>query len=244
VLALVHHAADPFTATQVVTDSLSPSERKAAHKNLKVVQFTGTLPAAGEPPVVLPVQINGVGRRVTSTTLVIAFKGYRGRVHVWLPQLPNGESLIDAIDGAKPADFKDAHAWAEQHMAEILRNQDSDHPYDRDWSKQRIEDVQALLESGLMVVGESRRGRITIKNLELKPGTRATIFLFFDRRGDLKPGAWFPVEIMQLDTKTGRVRGGLSTRVEIVPKPRTRRRVAVPRQRPASLDLPELVESP
>ena len=41
VLALLHHASDPFTATQTVTDLLSLGERKAAHKNLKVVQFTG-----------------------------------------------------------------------------------------------------------------------------------------------------------------------------------------------------------
>ena len=54
VLALLHHAADQFTAAQTVTDLMSPAERKAAHKNLTVVQFTGTVPAP--PPVVMPVR--------------------------------------------------------------------------------------------------------------------------------------------------------------------------------------------
>jgi hypothetical protein len=44
VLALVHHEDDPFTNTETNTDSLSLSERKAARKNIKVVQFSGTLP--------------------------------------------------------------------------------------------------------------------------------------------------------------------------------------------------------
>lgn len=243
VLALVHHASDQFTASQVVTDTLSQTERKAAHKNLKVVQFTGTLPPAGEPPVVMPVQINGLGRRLASTTLLIAFKGYRGRVRLWLPKLPTQGSLLRNIDGAKRAEPGNARAWAKQHIEDILRNQAGDQPYDREWSKQRIDDVQAVLDSGLMLVGDGRTGRITIKNLALKPGTRGTIFLLFDRPRDTRPGTWFPVEVIQLDTRTNRVLGGLSARVEVVPKARAQPGVPRPRAKPEALDIPELVES-
>jgi len=45
VLALVHHVDDPYTSSETHTDTNSKDERKAAHKNLSVVQFTGTLPA-------------------------------------------------------------------------------------------------------------------------------------------------------------------------------------------------------
>ena len=243
VLALVHHASDQFTATQVVTDTLSQSERKAAHKNLTVVQFTGTLPPTGEPPAVLPVQINGLGRRLASTTLLIAFKGYRGRVRLWLPKLPTQGPLLRNIDGAKRAEPGNASAWAKQHIEDILRNQAGDQPFDREWSKQRIDDVQAVLDSGLMLVGDGRTGRVTIKNLALKPGTLGTIFLLFDRPRDTRPGTSFPVEVIQLDTRTNRVLGGLSARVEVVPKARARPGVARPRAKPVPLDIPELVEN-
>ena len=43
-LALIHHPDDPFKNSEIITDTLSKSERKAALKNIKVIQFTGTLP--------------------------------------------------------------------------------------------------------------------------------------------------------------------------------------------------------
>jgi hypothetical protein len=193
----------------------------------------------------MAVQINGIGRRLAASTLIIAFKGYRGRLRVWLPPLPTEGELLANVDGAKRAEPGNATAWAKQHIEEILRNQESDHPYDREWSKQRIEDVQALLDSGLMVVADARKGRVTIMNLTLKPGSRGTIFLLFDRPKDAKPGTWFPVEIIQVDGKN-RVLGGLSSRVEVVPQARSRARPAAARTRggPAPLEIPELVETP
>ncbi len=44
VLALVHHADDQFTNTLTNVDILSSGDRKAAHKDLTVVQSAGTLP--------------------------------------------------------------------------------------------------------------------------------------------------------------------------------------------------------
>ncbi len=44
VLALVHHADDQFTNTLTNVNILSSGDRKAAHKDLTVVQFAGTLP--------------------------------------------------------------------------------------------------------------------------------------------------------------------------------------------------------
>ena len=244
VLALLHHGSDAFTATQVVTDTLSLTDRKAAHKNLKVVQFTGTVPPAAEPPIVMPVQINGLGRRLTATTLIVAFKGYRGRVRVWLPKLPVKGELLRNIEGAKRVEVGNARAWAKQHIEDILRNQAGDDPYDRQWSKQRIDDVEAVLDEGLMVVGDARSGRITIENVSLKPGSRGTIFLLFDRPRETKPGTWFPVDVIQLNAKTRRVLGGLSARVEVVPKPRRRGAAPGPLPRPVAVDIPELIGRP
>ena len=153
-------------------------------------------------------QINGLGRRLTATTLIVAFKGYRGRVRVRLPRLPVKGELLRNIEGAKRAEVGNARAWAKQHIEDILRNQAGDDPYDRQWSKQRIDDVEAVLDEGLMVVGDARSGRITIENVSLKPGSRGTIFLLFDRPRETKPGTWFLVDVIQLNAKTRRVLGG------------------------------------
>ena len=54
VLALVHHPDDPYVSTETNTDVNSKAERKAAHKNMTVVEFAGTLPSS--PPIVLPLR--------------------------------------------------------------------------------------------------------------------------------------------------------------------------------------------
>jgi hypothetical protein len=46
VLALLHHLDDPYTSAITNTDQNSVQERKAAQKNLVVVEFTGKLPAS------------------------------------------------------------------------------------------------------------------------------------------------------------------------------------------------------
>src|SRR5207247_6029697 len=100
VLALIHHPNDQFTATQTVTDLLSPGERKAAHKNLKVVQFTGILPPA--PPVAMAVRLhNPSERRKILTTLLVRLNGYRGRVRLYLPKLELDGDIRELIEGGK-----------------------------------------------------------------------------------------------------------------------------------------------
>jgi hypothetical protein len=79
VLALVHHASDTYTSTETHTDTNSKQERKATHKNLTVVQFTGTLPSP--PPLAFAFRINNA--RLTErllTNLLLKLYGYPGRV--------------------------------------------------------------------------------------------------------------------------------------------------------------------
>src|SRR6185312_2740106 len=78
VLALVHHADDQFTNTQTNVDTLSSGDRKAAHKNLTVVQFTGTLPPA--MPVVMPFRINNACLHdLLLTNINVDLNNYPGR---------------------------------------------------------------------------------------------------------------------------------------------------------------------
>jgi hypothetical protein len=217
VLALIHHDSDPFTATQTVTDLLSPGERKAAHKNLKVVQFVGTLPAP--PPVVMAVRLhNPSTRRKLVTTLLLELNGYRGRVRLYLPKLKQDGEFSSLIAGGKAGkDFDDYRKWAAEHVAFLKQNQASKTPYNKQWTEQRIEDLHAALDSGLMIT-LGRKDPILVKNIIMSPAARHTIFLLFDQPENAKPGMSFPIEIQQLEARTQRIIGGLNARVEVVPK--------------------------
>jgi hypothetical protein len=230
ILALLHHASDQFTASQTVTDLLSPAERKAAHKNLTVVQFTGTVPAP--PPVVMPVRLHNPSlRRRILTTLDIRLHGYRGRVRVYFPKLVTEGAFEELVVGGKVGrDFDALRTWAEAHIKMIEQNQRSRTPFDREWSRQRIVDVHGALESGLMITA-GRRDPIQVRNIVLDPGSYATIFLFFDRPDNAEIGSDVPIDVRQLEARSERVIGGTSARVEFVPAPKQR---TVPRPRAVS----------
>jgi hypothetical protein len=219
VLALVHHAAsDPFTATQTVTDLTSVGERKAAHKNLTVVQFTGTLPAP--PPVVIAVRLHNPSvRKRLLTTLLVRLNGYPGRVRMYLPSLRLLGDLDKLAEGCKRGeDFDDFRKWSEEHIRFIEENQKSDTPYDKEWSQQRIKDVHATLESGIMLT-LGQEDPIKLRNIVMSRASHHTIFLLFDRPPRVKVGTYFPIEIRQLEARKQRIIGGLNARIEVVPSP-------------------------
>jgi len=125
VLALVHHADDQFTNTQTNVDMLSSSDPKAAHKNLTVVQFTGTLPP--ELPVVIPVRIHNANlEQLLLTSLIVNLNGYPGRVRLLMPRVKIDGDLSELIDGLSfSQDAEDIRRWVERQVEMIRRNQRS-----------------------------------------------------------------------------------------------------------------------
>jgi hypothetical protein len=232
VLALVHHASDQFTATQTVTDLLSLGERKSAHKNLKVVEFTGTLPPSA--PIVMAVRIhNPSSRRALLTSLVLGLNGYKGTVRVFLPEIRTSGELRTNLKGARIGqDFDAFTAWSADHIKMIEKNGQSEHPYNRDWSKQRIEDIHKTIAARLMItVTTPKQAQIT--NIRLAPGERHTLFLLFNRPEDARAGQSFPIDILQLDAALQQIIGGLSARIDVMPAP-PRKPPSSPLARPPS----------
>jgi hypothetical protein len=218
VLTLIHHADDQFTNTQTNVDMLSSGDRKAAHKNLTVVQFTGTLPP--EMPLVLPVRIHNADlKELLLTSLVVDLNGYPGRVRVLIPRINTDGDLRDLVDGMSfGQDFEDIRLWAERHIAMIRRNQRSRRPYDRLWSKQRIEDIRRAIETSLELEVEDKK-RIAVNRIVMDPDTYHTVFLVFGRPPEGKIGEAHDIVIRQLDVRREDVIGGLSARIELVSEP-------------------------
>jgi hypothetical protein len=216
VLALVHHADDQFTNTETSTDTLSGNDRKAAHKNLSVVQFTGTLPSARLA--VMPVRIhNPSTREKLLTSLVIYLNSYPGRVRLLIPRVEtegNLEKLIDGMFFTK--DSKDIVLWAKHHIIEIERNLKSKHPYNKLWSKQRIEDTKRATETRIILEAEDKK-RIALNRIVMKPDTYHTVFVVFDLPKKGKIGQFYNIQFQQVDLKQDSIIGGLDERIEIVP---------------------------
>ncbi|WP_019501265.1 PQQ-binding-like beta-propeller repeat protein [Pseudanabaena sp. PCC 6802] len=100
VLALVHHVDDPYTSIETHTDTNSRLERKAAHKNLTVVEFVGTLPTP--PPIIVPVRIhNAYLNKELTTNLTIDLKGFPGRLRLFIPPLRTAGRLADLVQGMR-----------------------------------------------------------------------------------------------------------------------------------------------
>jgi hypothetical protein len=218
VLAFVHHADDQFTDTQTNVDMLTSGDRKAAHKNLTVVQFTGTVPP--EMPVVMPVRIHNANlSEVLLTSLILRLNGYPGRVRLWIPRVKTDGDPGQLIDGMSISqDSGDIRGWAERHIAMIRRNQRSRRRYHQLWSRQRIEDIRLAMETGLMLEVEDKK-LSTLNRIVMEPDTYHTVFLVFDRPPEGNIGQAYDVEVRQRDVRREREIGGLSARVELVPEP-------------------------
>ena len=52
----------------------------------------------------------------------------------------------------------------------------------------------------------------------MPPYDSPTVFLLFDRPGRCKVGTFYPFDVLQLDARSDRPLGGMSARIEIVPK--------------------------
>jgi photosystem II stability/assembly factor-like uncharacterized protein len=218
VLALVHHADDQFTNAQTNVDMLSSGDRKVAHKNLTVVQFTGTLPPV--IPVVIPVRIHDayLEERLL-TSFFVNLNGYPGRVRLLIPLVKTEGDLRKLIEGMSFGEVsEDMRRWAESQVQMISRNQRSKRRYDQLWSKQRIEDIRQAMETGVLLEAKSKKS-IVLNRIVMDPGTYHTLYLVFDRPSEGKIGQAYDIEIRQIDVKRERVIGGLSVRVELVPEP-------------------------
>jgi hypothetical protein len=218
VLALLHHADDQFTNPQTSTDTLSLTERKSAHKNLKVVQFTGTLPA---PPVVIPLRINNAGAQgFLLTGLQVRLNGYLGRVRLVVPAMRTAGSLEQALDGAKlVTDFADFERWADLQRRLIRGDGRTKLPFNKEWTRQRVEDITKALAAKTVIEAGDKNG-FAVHQIRLEAGGYHTVFLMLDRPRGQKLGTWYPIDCLQTEERRKDVIGGMTVRIDFVPAPR------------------------
>ncbi|HET6846958.1 MAG TPA: hypothetical protein VFH29_08980, partial [Anaerolineales bacterium] len=195
VLALVHHADDPYTSIITDTDVNSLAERKAAQKNLMLVQDIVLEPTEETPtpaPVMIPFRIHNRNlERELLTGIHFQFDvPYTGLVRLYSPPLQTALPLEESLQGLTIGDdFGPFRRWAEEHIRMINENLASDTPYDSEWSLQRIQDLERILDggAGLMFQGEQEMFTAEIRGLRLEPNSYRTLFLLVERPAILRP---------------------------------------------------------
>lgn len=212
-LALLHSPDDQFTSTQVVVDTLSPAERKAAHKNLHVVAFVpGPVAMRWEA-----LWLNG-GEQEGVSDLVVRTNGYPGRIRLAVPadvELSGG--LEEAVDGFT-VEGPDAHAEWARAQAERLRSWLRDERFDLEWTKRQLEALEGLEDRPSLALESGKSARL--RGIRIGPDETRTVFVGVEPPADARVGDAFDLVIEQAQAGRKPV-GGSTYRVTVVPEPDT-----------------------
>lgn len=218
-LALVHHPDDQHMQANTNANAAVLDERKMALKAASVVQFVGEDP---EPPLVVPFTLNNSRPdRDLRLRLTTDLKDYPGRVQLVLPPIRTQGSLPQQLSGlAADTDKKPFADWAAGHLSLLQQNPRSVPSFDPDWTKQRIDDVNATLRAPL-VLNVTNKRVATLRNVILGPSASITAWLVVSRSDPMWPGMGFDFDALSADEdapSSSSVMGGMRVRVECVPE--------------------------
>lgn len=216
-LALLHHADDPFTNTQVVVDSLSPNERKAAHKNLQVVHFTGTLPPATIVWNLL--WIHGTGaERLTHLTLQNI--GKAGRVRIVLPDQLRFDRSAQSLLNLKPIESPDLRSYIEKHVASLKRLATAGLS-----PREECDRMAAALKllngrPGYFIAAPGKAS--SILNVQVPAEGSYGVLIGIERPQEMQLGDAWKLLVAESDPETRETRGGSVYEIAFVRSPETR----------------------
>jgi len=214
VLALLHHASDQFTNATLNTDDMSRGERKAAHKNLKVVQFTGTLPPAA-PMMEIVHLYNPSSKKPIRSDVVLRLGRFKGRIRIVLPSTRVRDGVHPGLKKIKmPAPF--TH-WSARQVEFVKKQQAGDNPFDGPWAKRQIADINVVRKSGA-VFEAAKRETVTLSGVNIPADGYVPLFVMINRPRRSKPGESFRLDIQQFEQGKPTAIGGLELRVELVGK--------------------------
>jgi hypothetical protein len=160
-------------------------------------------------------------------TMLISLNGYPGRVRVYLPPIASPSALKKSVRGFEVGDdFDDYRLWADWQVREIGRNQRSKHPWNRQFAKERLANIERVLSAKAMLTASSSK-TVELRNIACQQEGYVEVYVLVDRPARAKVGQSFPIEIVQLDAERKEVIGGLSARVAITREPRQLQRELV-----------------
>jgi hypothetical protein len=219
-LAFVHSAQDPFASTERNVDLLTVQDRKVAQRNLHIVQFVGTPPAPGTGPgtwVQLRLDATGFGARAFE--LVVdgrAFPGHLGLVMPKSLRAPGWNAKLHAPGLESLPARSAAAAWSKQHLASLERLS-----WEGKYPAQQVAEMRSFLEEvkAEPLIRAQKPGSIArVSNLALT--SRSAVALRIDPPEGAKAGSRWSFTVVLRDPESGRVVGGSTYVVVVLPAPK------------------------
>jgi hypothetical protein len=156
----------------------------------------------------------------TPATLRINLHGYPGKVRVYLPPIASPSVLKRSSRGFRiERDFDQYRVWSEWQVRQIGRNQRGRQPWNRDFAKQRLANIERILAAEAMLTVDNTEVA-ELRNIDCCREGYVEMYLLLERPPKAKVGQTFPLEIVQLDAERKEVIGGLSARVAITEEPK------------------------
>jgi hypothetical protein len=223
-LALLHSDDDNFTNTGTAVDPLSISDRKSAHKNLHIVEFTGTIPYVGHTPGVSPsfrwvaVKLHRQLRNQNFSDLELNLGKYPGKVAIVLPY---GVKLADrrkALKGWKIQKSRSVGAWSKKAVA-FLEDCLAEGRFDPTWTKERMLAIRKAAKQPLLIPSRKER-TIRLPGVVVPKNESVIVFLAIQRpKGGTIGDCWEIGLRQRTGSKRKPIVGGSVWRIQVVPKP-------------------------
>lgn len=217
-LAIVHHADDPFTGTQTSPDALALNFRKVAVKSIGRLQFgaSGTSPR----PKAVAIRLHNPTNGDFETSLLVNLRRFAGRVRLHVPAMTfrTGDLRAAIQGGSLGGTINDFRSWGIRH-ADMIRNAErARHGFDRAWSSERRDAIDRAIATGVAISPSAGSTSLRVHRIKLPPRGFVTCFLLIDRPPGTA-GAAGVIEVLQTDDARRRLLGGLRVAVEVVATP-------------------------
>ena len=211
-VVFLHCAQDPFTNTITNVDTLTLNDRKVGQHNLNVVEFAGTPPPPGTGiGMWVMLIVSGVHfKEKARTDLVFDTRRFKGTLHVLLPK-PIFPAKAEQMKGFKEGLASVAKQWRSEYPDRAKRLF-----FEGKYPKQQFQlltDAMTKVSDATPLTAQGIGAELN--GLPIGPQDEHAIFMRIDLPRGTKVGTVYEFDVMQRDTRTGRMLGGTRYRVVV-----------------------------
>jgi hypothetical protein len=205
-------AQDPFTNTITNVDALTLADRKVGQRNMHIVEFIGTPPApATGIGMWVRLIVSGVHFKSKGLTdLVIDSRRFRGTLYALLPS-PIYPTKTTQMKGVKSGSTSIAKQWLAQYPA-LAKKLYFDAKF-TDVQYQQLTAAMSKVATAKPLVFAAGGGQLT--SLPINPKDEHSIFIRIDLPKGTRVGTIYEFDVMQRDTRSGKMLGGSRYRVMV-----------------------------
>jgi hypothetical protein len=201
-----------------VVDALSPTERKAAHKNLQVVQFTGTLPPTTILWNLIWIHGNGAER---SANLTLQNAGKVGRVRLAIPRELKFDPSDDTLRNLEPLETPELSDYVGTHLASLRKLARAGLSPKEECDRMSTA-LRLLKDQPVFVIAEPTRPA-SVLNLQVPAEGSYGVLIGVERADDMRLGDSWRLSVDEGDPENRELASGGSVYdIAFVRSPRTR----------------------